>query len=55
MKPETNSDEIVNRVANTARLVFDLEDYYPEGERLGLMTGNNIRTNMWLCTAVPMP
>ena len=28
--------EIVNRVANSALQVFDLEDYYPEGERLGL-------------------
>ena len=24
-------DEIVNRVANSALMVFDLEDYYPEG------------------------
>ena len=28
--------EIVNRVANSALQVFDLEDYYPEGERLSL-------------------
>lgn len=36
MKPETtlaSEDEIVNRVANSALQVFDLEDYYPEGER----------------------
>lgn len=36
MKQETNQDEIINRVANSALQVFDLEDYYPEGERLGL-------------------
>jgi hypothetical protein len=34
MEPETN--EIVNRVAASALQVFDLEDYYPEGTRLGL-------------------
>lgn len=34
MKPET--DEIVNRVANSVLQVFDLEDYYPEGERMQL-------------------
>jgi hypothetical protein len=28
--------EIINRVANSALQVFDLEDYYPEGERLAL-------------------
>jgi hypothetical protein len=28
--------EIINRVANSALQVFDLEDYYPEGERLTL-------------------
>jgi len=28
--------EIINRVANSALQVFDLEDYYPEGERVGL-------------------
>lgn len=28
--------EIVNRVAGSALQVFDLEDYYPEGERVGL-------------------
>ncbi|HEX8564012.1 MAG TPA: DUF2480 family protein [Flavobacterium sp.] len=27
-------DEIVNRVAASALQVFDLEDYYPEGERI---------------------
>lgn len=37
MKPEINAeDEIVNRVANSALQVFDLEDYYPEGERVAL-------------------
>ena len=25
--------EIINRVANSVLQVFDLEDYYPEGER----------------------
>jgi len=28
--------EIINRVANSVLQVFDLEDYYPEGERLSL-------------------
>lgn len=27
-------NEIINRVANSALQVFDLEDYYPDGERL---------------------
>jgi hypothetical protein len=37
MKPETTSeDEIINRVANSALQVFDLEDYYPEEERVAL-------------------
>lgn len=37
MKTEINAeDEIVNRVANSALQVFDLEDYYPEGERVAL-------------------
>ncbi|MBT8261980.1 MAG: DUF2480 family protein [Bacteroidia bacterium] len=30
------SDEIVNRVANSKLLTIDLEEYYPEGERLSL-------------------
>lgn len=36
MKPETtiNSEEIINRVANSVLQVFDLEDYYPEGARM---------------------
>jgi hypothetical protein len=29
-------EEIINRVANSVLQVFDLEDYYPEGERTGL-------------------
>lgn len=29
-------EEIVNRVANSALEVFDLEDYYPKGERVQL-------------------
>lgn len=37
MKPETNiEEEIINRVANSALQVFDLEDYYPEGERVAI-------------------
>jgi hypothetical protein len=28
------SDEIVNRVANSKLVTIDLEDYYPEGERI---------------------
>jgi hypothetical protein len=28
--------EIINRVANSALQVFDLEDYYPEGERVAI-------------------
>lgn len=37
MKPEIpTEEEIVNRVANSALQVFDLEDYYPEGARVGL-------------------
>lgn len=37
MKPEISAeDEIVNRVANSALQVFDLEDYYPAGERVSL-------------------
>lgn len=37
MKPEINAeDEIVNRVANSVLQVFDLEDYYPDGERVAL-------------------
>ena len=27
-------DEIINRVANSVLQVFDLEDYYPEGQRI---------------------
>ncbi|MGV3461719.1 MAG: DUF2480 family protein [Flavobacterium sp.] len=34
MEPETNTEEIINRVANSALQVFDLEDYYPDGERV---------------------
>ncbi|TMM58832.1 DUF2480 family protein [Maribacter algarum] len=30
------SDEIVNRVAQSKLITFDLEDYYPEGERVVL-------------------
>jgi len=29
-------EEIINRVAGSVLQVFDLEDYYPEGERAGL-------------------
>lgn len=29
-------EEIINRVANSVLQVFDLEDYYPEGERVTL-------------------
>src|SRR5690606_41426964 len=29
-------EEIINRVANSILQVFDLEDYYPEGERVTL-------------------
>ena len=29
-------EEIVNRVANSVLEVFDLEDYYPEGERIAV-------------------
>ena len=29
-------EEIVNKVANSALEVFDLEDYYPKGERVEL-------------------
>lgn len=37
MKPEiTSEDEIINRVANSVLQVFDLEDYYPEEERVAL-------------------
>ncbi|AWH84370.1 hypothetical protein HYN59_04235 [Flavobacterium album] len=38
MKPETNLEEqeIINRVAGSVLQVFDLEDYYPEGERVAL-------------------
>lgn len=36
MAQETESNEIVNRVANSALQVFDLEDYYPEGDRVAL-------------------
>ncbi|OUR93211.1 hypothetical protein A9Q87_05870 [Flavobacteriales bacterium 34_180_T64] len=28
------SDEIINRVASSSLVVFDLEDYYPDGERI---------------------
>ena len=28
------SDEIINRVANSQLMTIDLEDYYPEGERV---------------------
>jgi hypothetical protein len=30
------ADEIVNRVANSKLVTFDLEEYYPEGERFSL-------------------
>ncbi|RZJ56350.1 MAG: DUF2480 family protein, partial [Flavobacterium sp.] len=36
MEPEINTEEIVNRVAGSALQVFDLEDYYPEGQRTAL-------------------
>lgn len=36
MKPESNTDEIINRVAGSVLQVFDLEDYFPEGERVSL-------------------
>ena len=36
MAQETESNEIINRVANSALQVFDLEDYYPEGDRVAL-------------------
>jgi hypothetical protein len=29
-------DEIVNRVANSSLVTFDLEEYYPEGKRIAL-------------------
>lgn len=29
-------EEIINRVANSVLQVFDLEDYYPDGERMGV-------------------
>ena len=29
-----NSNEIINKVANSVLEVFDLEDYYPEGKRM---------------------
>lgn len=29
-------EDIVNRVANSALVTFDLEDFYPEGERIAL-------------------
>ncbi len=28
------ADEIINRVANSKLVTIDLEDYYPEGERV---------------------
>ena len=28
------SEEIVNRVANSGLITFDLEEYYPKGERV---------------------
>ncbi|PHK24525.1 hypothetical protein VF12_37525 [Nostoc linckia z15] len=33
---ETDSHEIINRVAGSTLQVFDLEDYYPEGNRVAL-------------------
>ncbi|PZR23902.1 MAG: hypothetical protein DI539_01535 [Flavobacterium psychrophilum] len=36
-------EEIINRVANSVLQVFDLEDYYPEGERAGI----DISTWLW--------
>ncbi|RZJ57109.1 MAG: DUF2480 family protein [Flavobacterium sp.] len=36
MEPEINTEEIVNRVTGSALQVFDLEDYYPEGQRTAL-------------------
>ena len=30
------AEEIINRVANSSLITFDLEDYYPEGERMVL-------------------
>src|SRR5690554_631418 len=29
-------DEIINRVAKSPLLIFDLEDYFPEGKRIGI-------------------
>jgi len=34
------SEEIINRVAQSKLITFDLEDYYPEGERLLLDIGD---------------
>ena len=31
------SGEIINRVANSALITIDLEDYYPKGERVYLI------------------
>lgn len=36
MKSESNTEEIINRVASSALEVFDLEEHYPEGERVVL-------------------
>ena len=37
------SDEIVNRVANSSLITFNLEDLYPEGERVLY----DIKDNLW--------
>ena len=36
MKDENNSYSIVNKVANSSLVIFDLEDYYPKGIRTTL-------------------
>ena len=34
--------EILNRVAQSSLLSFDLEDYYPQGERVGYDLAQNL-------------
>src|SRR4051812_43668855 len=36
------SDEIINRVAQSGLITIDLEDFYPEGERVAIDIADNL-------------
>ena len=44
----TNDTEIINKVANSSLITLDLEDYYPQGERIIYDIKNNLFQEMVL-------